>query len=216
MYNSLGQSEQAKKAYLDAAKLAQQAGNTQAAEDAKARYQLLEGKEITARTNQRLADAANAYYKGDYDRATSLFSQIYEENPSADNAFNLGLAYQGQGKTKEANQMFAMAAEQKPQDLKAQMLVAQSAVQMGDFDMAQKYLEKAQNIDENNPDTWALAAQIDSHNGDYAKTKNDLQNALQGYNQQLGEVEDAAERERIEKQIAEIKSYLEQLAQAGI
>ncbi len=216
LYNSLGQSEQAKKAYLDAAKLAQQAGNTKAAEDAKARYQLLEGKEITARTNQRLADAANAYYKGDYDRATSLFSQIYEENPSADNAFNLGLAYQGQGKTKEANQMFALAAEQKPQDLKAQMLVAQSAIQLGNFDMAQQYLEKAQNIDDGNPDTWALAAQIDSHNGDYAKAKNDLQNALQGYNQQLGEIEDAAERERIEKQIAEIKSYLEQLAQAGI
>ena len=216
LFNSLGQSEQAKKAYLDAANIAEQAGNTKAAEEARTKYQLLEGKEITARTNQRLADAANAYYKGDYERATSLFNQIYEENPNADNAFNLGLAYQGQGKTREANQMFQVAAEQKPQDLNAQMLAAQSAVQINNFDMAQKYLDKAQEIDNTNPDLWALAAQIDSHNGDYAKTKNDLQNALQGYEQKLRETEDQTERERVEKQIAEINSYLQQLNQAGI
>lgn len=215
MLNSLGQMDQAKKAYMDAANLAQQAGDSNMAENAKAKYQLLEGKEITARTNQRLADAANAYYRGDFDRATSLFNQIYEENPSPDNAFNLGLAYQGQGKLKEANQMFQVAADQKPQDFNAQVQVANTAAQNNDFNMAKKYLDRAMNIDDTNPDLWALSAQINSHNGDYATTKNDLQKALQGYEQKLGEVTDETERDRIQKQIAEVKSYLEQMAQAG-
>lgn len=216
LFNSLGQSEQAKKAYLDAAKLAEQAGNTKAAEDAKTKYQLLEGKEITARTNQRFAEASNAFYKKDYDKAVNLFNQIYEENPNGSNAFNLGLAYQGQGNMNEANKMFVIAADKQPGDLKAQMAAASSAVSNKNFDMAQHYLDKALEIDNTNPDLWALSAQIDSNNGDYAKTKSDLRHALSGYEQKLGEIEDQAERQRIEKQIAEINSYLEQMNQAGI
>ncbi len=216
LLNSFGQSEQAKKAYLDAANLAAQAGNTRAAEDAQTRYQLLEGKEISARTNQRFAEASNAYNKGDYDTAVSLFNQIYQENPDGANAFNLGLAYMGQGNIKESNKMFMIAADKQPQDLKVQLAVASTAVQNEDFNTAKKYLDRAMGIDDTNPDLWALSAQIDSNDGDYAKAKQDLQKALSGYEQKLGEIEDQAERQQIEKQIAEINSYLQQMEQAGI
>ena len=216
LFNSLGQNEQAKKAYLDAANLAEQAGNKRAAEDARTKYQLLEGKEISARVNRRFAEASNAFNKGDYDTAVSLFNQIYQDNPDGGNAFNLGLAYQRQGNLKEANKMFMIAAEKQPKDLRTQAAAANSAILNDDFDTAQKYLDKAMKINDSNPDIWALAAQIDSHNGDYAKTKNDLQKALNGYQQQLGETEDQTEIQKIEKQIDEINNYLEQLAQAGI
>ncbi|MBO4707263.1 MAG: tetratricopeptide repeat protein [Elusimicrobiaceae bacterium] len=215
LFNSLGQTEQAKKAYLDAANIAKQAGNNMAAEDAKTKYQLLEGKEISARTNQRFAEASNAFYKGDYDRAVNLFNQLYAENPDGPNAFNLGLAYQGQGNMKEANKMFMIAAEKQPRDLKTQTAAANSLAQSGDFDAAKKYLDKAMEIDNTNPDLWTISAQIDANNGDYAKTRQDFQNALQGYEQKLGEIEDQAERQRIEKQMQQINEYLEQMAQAG-
>jgi len=216
LFNSLGQTEQAKKAYQDAANLAEQAGDSKMAENAKAKYQLLEGKEITARADQRMKDAANAYYKGDYDKATSLFNQIYDENPNADNAFNLGLAYQGQGKIKEANEMFVRAADGKPRDLNAQMAAAQSAIPLDDYDMVKKYLDRAKKIDDTNPDLWTIAAQVDSHYEDFPATKNDLQKALRGYEEKLGEIEDEAERQRIEKQMDKIKYHLELMAEAGI
>lgn len=216
LFNSLGQTEQAKKAYLDAANIAKQAGNNMAVEDAKTKYQLLEGKEISARTNQRFAEASNAFYKGDYDRAVSLFNQLYTENPDGPNAFNLGLAYQGQGNMKEASKMFMIAAEKQPRDLKTQTATANSLVQSGDFDTAKKYLDKAMKIDNTNPDLWTISAQIDANNGDYAKTRQDFQNALQGYEQKLAETEDQAERQRIEEQISKINSALEQMAQAEL
>ncbi len=216
LFNSLGQTEQAKKAYLDAANIAKQAGNNLAAEDAKTKYQLLEGKEISARTNQRFAEASNAFYKGDYDRAVNLFNQLYDENPDGPNAFNLGLAYQGQGNIKEASKMFMIAAEKQPKDLKTQTAAANALAQDGDFDVAKKYLDKAMEIDNTNPDLWTISAQIDAHNGDYAKTRQDFQNALRGYEQKLGEIEDQAERQRIEKQMQRINEYLEQMDQAGI
>ena len=216
LFNSLGQSEQAKKAYLDAANLAAQAGNTRAAEDAQTRYQLLEGKEISARVNQRFAEASNAYKNGDYSTAVNLFNQIYQENPDGANAFNLGLAYMGQGNMKEANKMFTFAAEEKPKDLNVQLAAAHSAVGIEDFDGAREYLDRAKEINDNNPDVWALSAQVNVHNGDYAAAKNDLKKALIGFEQKLGEVSNEAERQQIEKQIAEINSYLQQMEQAGI
>ena len=215
MLQSSGQTEEAKKAYQDAAKMAQEAGNKKGEEEAKAKYQLLEGKEITAKTNQRLSEAANAYYKGDYDKAANIFNQIYKENPTPENAFNLGLAYNSQGKKKEAGQMFAFAADNKPQDLNAQVLAAQSAVQLQDYDSAKKYLEQAKKLDDENPDVWSLSAQINSANGDINRTRNDLQNALDGYRQKMSQTQDDAERERIEAQVQNIQSYLEQLNQAG-
>lgn len=215
LYQAMGQTEQAKKAYQEAAQTAKEAGNKKGAEEAKAKYQLLEGKEITAKTNQRLAEAANAYYKKDYDTAANIFNQIYRENPNADNAFNLGLAYQGQGKTKEANQMFSVAAEQKPQDINTQMLAAQTAVQLQDFNSAAQYVERAKKIDSTNPDIWALSAQINSNNGDFDSTKRDLQNALNGYDKKLSETIEETERQRIESQVKEINNYLQQLEQAG-
>lgn len=215
MLQSSGQTEQAKKAYQEAAKMAQEAGNKKGEEEAKTKYQLLEGKEITARTNQRLTEAANAYYKGDYDTAANIFNQIYKDNPTPENAFNLGLAYNSQGKKKEAGQMFAFAADNKPQDLNAQVLAAQSAVQLQDYDAAKKYLEQAKKLDDENPDVWSLSAQINSVNGDMNRTRNDLQNALDGYRQKMSQTQDDTERERIEAQVQNIQSYLEQLNQAG-
>ena len=211
MLQSFGQSEQAKKAYQDAMNIAEENGNKKAAEDAKARYELLEGKGITAKTNQRLTEAANAYYKGDYDTAANIFNQLYKENPSAENAYNLGLAYNSQGKTKEAGEMFAFAADNKPQDLNSQILAAQSAVQLNDFDKAQQYLEQAKKLDDTNPDIWSLSAQIASNNQDYTSVKNDLHMALDGYHQRLSQSQDEAEKKRIEDQIRNIEGYLEQI-----
>ncbi|MCR5505015.1 MAG: tetratricopeptide repeat protein, partial [Elusimicrobiaceae bacterium] len=216
MLQSAGQTDQAKKAYQEAAKMAEEKGNTKAAEEAKAKYQLLEGKEITARTNQRLSEAANAYYKGDFDKAASIFNQIYQDNPTPENAFNLGLAYNSQGKTKEAAQMFAFAADNKPQDLNSQILAAQSSVQLEDFDTAQKYLSQAKKIDDENPDVWALSAQVNSASGDMNATRSDLQHALDGYRQQISETQDDGERAKIEERMQNIQSYLEQLNQAGM
>lgn len=215
MLQSSGQTEQAKKAYQEASKIAEEKGNKNAAEEAKAKYQLLEGKEITARTNQRLSEAANAYYKGDYNTATSIFSQIYKENPTPENAYNLGLAYNGQGKKSEAAEMFAFAADNKPQDLNAQMLAAQSAVQLQNFEKAKKYLDQAKKLDDENPDVWALSAQVNSFHGNINATRNDLQNALDGYRQKLEETQDDNERQKIEQQMQNINTYLEQLNQAG-
>ena len=216
MLQSAGQTDQAKKAYQEAAKMAEEKGNTKAAEEAKAKYQLLEGKEITAKTNQRLSEAANAYYKGDFDKAANIFKQIYQDNPTPENAFNLGLAYNSQGKTKEAAQMFAFAADNKPQDLNSQILAAQSSVQLEDFDMAQKYLSQAKKIDDENPDIWALSAQVNSASGNMNETRSDLQHALDGYRQQISESQDDGERAKIEERIQNIQSYLEQLNQAGM
>lgn len=216
MLQSAGQTDQAKKAYQEAAKMAEEKGNTKAAEEAKAKYQLLEGKEITAKTNQRLSEAANAYYKGDFDKAANIFNQIYQDNPTPENAFNLGLAYNSQGKTKEAAQMFAFAADNKPQDLNSQILAAQSSVQLEDFDMAQKYLSQAKKIDDENPDIWALSAQVNSASGNMNETRSDLQHALDGYRQQISESQDDGERAKIEERIQNIQSYLEQLNQAGM
>ncbi|MBO7605074.1 MAG: tetratricopeptide repeat protein, partial [Elusimicrobiaceae bacterium] len=216
LFNSLGQSEQAKKAYLDAANIAQQAGNNRVAEDAQTKYQLLEGKEISARANRRFAEASNAYNRGDYGTAVSLFNQLYEENPDGPNAFNLGLAYQGQGNMKEANKMFAIAAEKQPGELKMQAAAANIAIQNDDFDAAQKYLNQAMKIDNTNPDLWAMSAQISINNGDYPKGRQYLQNALQGYEQQLGETQDQTQRQQIEERIQNIQNYLEQMNQAGI
>ncbi len=216
LFNSLGQSKQAKKAYLEAADLAAQAGNARAAEDAQTRYQLLEGKEISARNNQRFAEASNAYKNGDYSTAINLFNQIYQENPDGANAFNLGLAYMGQGNMQEANKMFVRAAEDKPKDLNVQLAAAHSSVGIEDFDSAKEYLDKAKEINDNSPDVWALSAQVNVHDGNYAEAKNDLKKALVGFEQKLGEVTNENERQQIEKQISEINAYLEQMAQAGI
>ena len=216
MLQSAGQTDQAKKAYQEAAKMAEEKGNTKAAEEAKAKYQLLEGKEITAKTNQRLSEAANAYYKGDFDKAANIFNQIYQDNPTPENAFNLGLAYNSQGKTKEAAQMFAFAADNKPQDLNSQILAAQSSVQLEDFDTAQKYLSQAKKIDDENPDVWALSAQVNSASGNMNATRSDLQHALDGYRQQISETQDDGERAKIEERMQNIQSYLEQLNQAGM
>ena len=216
LFNSLGQNEQAKKAYLDAANLAGQAGNTRAAEDAQTKYQLLEGKEISARANQRFAEASNAYNRGDYNTAVSLFNQLYEENPDGPNAFNLGLAYQGQGNMKEANKMFAIAAEKQPKELKAQMAAAYISMKNEDFNSAKKYLDKAREINDTNPDLWTLSAEMNIQEQNYAAAKKDMETALSGYEQMLGETQDSAERQRIEEQINKIQSTLEQMAQAGI
>ena len=216
LFNSLGRNEQAKEAYLDAANIAQQTGNSKAAEDAQTRYQLLEGKEISARNNQRFAEASNAYSNGDYNTAVNLFNQIYQENPDGANAFNLALAYMGQGNMKKAQEMFAVAAEDKPKDMKVQMAAAQIAVQNKDFDKAQEYLDKAKGIDDTNPDLWLSYAQMSLYNEDYSGAKNNMNKALIGYREKLGEVSDEAERQRIEEQIAKINLALEQLNQAGI
>lgn len=216
LFNSLGQNEQAKKAYLDAANLAEEAGNKKMAEDAKTKYQLLEGKEISARTNQRFAEASNAYSRGDFNTAVNLFNQLYAENPDGPNAFNLGLAYQGQGNVKEANKMFAIAAEKQPKELKAQMAAANISMLNGDFDAAKKYLDKAREINDTNPDLWTLSAQMNLQEQNYTAAKKDMETALSGYEQMLGETQDSEERQRIEEQINKIQSTLEQMNQAGI
>lgn len=216
LFNSLGQNEQAKKAYLDAANIAQQAGNSRVAENARTKYQLLEGQEITTRTNQLFSEASNAYTKGDYDKAVSLFNQIYEDNPDGANAFNLGLAYQGQGNMQEAHKMFMIAAENQPRELKTQILAAHSSIQVGNYNLAKTYLDKAMEINDTNPDLWTLSAQININDKDYRTAKNDLKKALNGYEQKLGEVTDEAERQDIKERINQINSSLEQMEQAGI
>lgn len=213
LFNGMGQSDKAKEAYQEAAQLAKENGDRKAANEATAKYQLIEGKEITAKTNERLTEAANAYYKQDFDRAVSLFNQIYNENPTPENAFNLGLAYRGQGKKEEAHQMFTVAADNKPQDFNSQILAAQSAMELENPDLrtAKKYLDRAKNIDDTNPDMWALSAQINSINGDNDSVKEDLRNALLGYTAKAEETNDPQEKAKIEAQIAEIKDYLQQL-----
>jgi len=196
---------------MEAAQIAAANGNKKGEQEAQTKYQLAEGKEITAKTNQRLTDAANAYYRKDYNTAANLFNQIYQENPTPENAFNLGLAYRGQGKTKEAYEMFSIAAENKPQDFNAQLLSAQSAAELEDYENANRYLEQAKKLDDSNPDVWTLAAQINGNNGDLSAMKVSLQNALTGYQRELETVENNEEKERIEHQIENINFFLKQM-----
>lgn len=210
LFSSMGKNEQAKKAYQEAAQIAAEKGNQQGMQEAQTKYQLAEGKEITSKTNQRLTEAANAYYKKDYDTAANIFNQIYQENPTPENAFNLGLAYRGQGKTKEAYEMFSIAAENKPQDFNAQMLSAQSAVELQDFENATKYLDQAKKLDDSNPDMLSLSAGISVNNGDYDSARRELSDALLGYVKIAETTNDPAEKQRAEKQIKEITEYLKQ------
>ncbi len=216
MYNSLGQTAQAKQAYQNAAELAAEAGNNKVAEDAQTKYQLLEGQEITTRTNQRFQEAANAFKRQEYDKAADLFKQIYQDNPDAGNAYNLGLAYQGQGKMKEASEMFKIAAEEKPKDLKIQQAAAIAIAQEKDYDTAKKYLTQGLEIDPDNPDLWALDAEISGSQENFTEMKNKLEGALDRYKQRMQEIQDEAEIRRMQEQIEKINSYLEQMEQAGI
>ena len=216
LYSSLGQNSEAKNAYQEAAQIAADSGNKQALNEAQTKYQLAAGQEITAKADERFQKAANAYTNKDYSTAVALFNQIYEENPTPENAFNLGLAYKGQGNSREAYRMLSFTADNKPENFEAQMIAAQTAADqpLEDYENARRYLDKAKAISKEtgvlNPDMWALSAQINSALGDHDSARQDLENALDGYNEEMRKVTDPEERQRIEAQVKQINEYLQQ------
>lgn len=216
LYGSLGQNTEAKNAYKEAAQIAANNDDRKGVNEAQTKYQLAAGQEITAKADERFAKAANAYTNKDYDTAVSIFSDIYKENPTPENAFNLGLAYKGQGNAQEAYKMLSFTADNKQENFEAQMLAAQTAAEqpLEDYQNAVKYLDRAKNIANKtgivNPDMWALSAQINSNLGDHETARADLKNALEGYNEQMATITDREERQRIEEQIKQIEEYLQQ------
>lgn len=216
MFSSLSQNEQAKQAYKEAERIAADNGNRQGVEEAQTKYQLAEGKEITSKIDPRFQRAANAYAAQDYDTAVDGFSALYTENPTPENAFNLGLAYKGQGNMQKAYEMLSIAADNKQENFEAQMVTAQVAAdpEVADYQNAMKYLDRAKEIAKgtgiSNPDMWALSAQINSALGDHETAQRNLKIALDGYNQEINKTEDPGERQRISDQIKQIEEYLQQ------
>ena len=216
LYGSLGQNEEAKSAYRQAANIAANNGNQRGVDEAQTKYQLADGKEITSKTDERFTRAANAYANKDYNTAAKIFEQIYSENPTPENAFNLGLAYKGQGDMEAAFKMLSITADNKQENFEVQMVTSQVAMELNPADhvSARKYLDRAKEIANEtgitNPDMWALSAQINSSVGDHDSAAQDLRTALDGYNQQLAHTTDPEEQQRINAQIANIEEYLQQ------
>ena len=125
---------------------------------------------------------ANLYYKTElYDKATEFYNKVLSlDNDNSDAMLGLGRAYLKIGFLSKSRQYFKNYLSQKGEkDSTVYYDYAMANFLSNNQDIALEYTQKAQKIDNNNPDVYFLAAKIYSTLNEDKKANENINKALQ-------------------------------------
>ncbi|MGB8885444.1 MAG: tetratricopeptide repeat protein [Candidatus Korobacteraceae bacterium] len=137
--------------------------------------QMLDQAKKHAPGNVEIFQAAANYYREEHDYKAAITTLMSAPHMTPSVLADLGYTYELDGDKLRAAEAYTRAANEKPKEIGYQLSAAQAQLQIGDFDKARKYLNRAAALDSNHYRLHAIRAGL-------AKEENRPTDAIAEYN----------------------------------